>query len=111
MVNTIKLNQFNEKDIRLVILKDNDDLWSLIVELTDSYNTSEFQCAYNSLLTVLEKQWKLLDQVMSTSNSYEDRGKYAVEAQQVNKERVRWKNEINRLAGSSHEFKKYGDIK
>ena len=61
----------------------------------------------DALFGILSKQWKALDRVRDADSDAE-RGKKAVEAQDINIERVDVKNKINKLCGSFPEFKRYG---
>jgi len=60
------------------------------------------------LFGILCRQWDTLDK-MRDSDSDAERGRKAVEAQDINIERVDAKNKINKLCGSFPEFKRYGN--
>jgi hypothetical protein len=106
MINKLKIEHIPSKAV--VIQEENYALEVALRYLADHVDQDMLFSYMQNLLSVLRRQWDLLDRLRDAAISDEERGRCAVEAQDANIERVAWKNKINVLAGSFVEHKQYG---
>lgn len=104
LINSIKIEKIGTSPRLEEENKKIDDL----INLWFPKHKKELKRMSDELRKILVRQWNILDISMDDTNSIDKRSRFAMKAQVINFERVRWKNEINELCGSSHEVKKYG---
>tara|TARA_Y100000034_G_C6527929_1_gene227434 strand:- start:16 stop:402 length:387 start_codon:yes stop_codon:yes gene_type:complete len=107
LINEIKMDRFpaHESDL---IKEENEILLEVIEEWSQDIDVKELNTYMSELKRVLVRQWDILDKVRDPNSTNEERGKFALEAQDINIQRVKWKNRINEICGSFIEFKHYG---
>ena len=108
LINELKIEHIPSKID--AIKAENEAISEALQYLTNSVDQKILASYMIELLLVLRRQWNLLDRLRESSISDAERGRCAVEAQDVNIERVAWKNKINKLAGSFIEHKQYGKL-
>ncbi len=105
LVNILKIEKIKSQDISS-LRKTNSMIEAFIKKYY--YEEKELIEFTEKLKTILEQQWDILDYVMNENLPRHIRSEYALRAQEINKERVRWKNKINEKYGYNKEIKEYG---
>jgi len=99
-----------DASVREALKEEAKALSSVIIYCTEHLSEEEqlrLGCYQDVLFGILSRQWDTLDK-MRDSDSDAERGRKAIEAQDINIDRVDAKNKINKLCGSFPEFKRYG---
>lgn len=105
LINQIKMEHLKE-DQHVQLRSANAAIELVLSQLVE--DLSVFDEDKNDLSDVLRRQWSFLDKAYDTSLAAEVRGHNALQAQNINFERMRHKNAINKKAGSNIELKSYG---
>lgn len=106
MINKIKIHNIPEKAD--IISEESKILQEIFDVLTSDCDQVLLSTYMQSLYEVLQKQWDALDGVRDPLLTIAEIGGMAILAQDLNVERVMWKNMINSLSNSFIEYKKYG---
>lgn len=105
LINTIKLKHFKGNEHKRICLE-NEDLQKVINDLIPDASIFEEEKKY--LFEVLQMQWNILDEVHDLSLDISTRGLLALKAQNMNADRIKYKNGINIKSGYREELKSYG---
>ena len=108
LVNSIKIEKIKDDGIEELI-SNNNSIKKVIDEWSFDCDKEKLNFYTNSLLGVLQEQWNYLDIVLNKNEDIKKRMEHALLAQNLNVDRVHWKNKINTLVGCSQEIKKYGE--
>ncbi len=109
LINIIKIEKIgNSKTKELV--SNNMVLKKVIDDFVLNCDKDKLDLYINSLTDILEKQWDYLDVSLDDGEGIQKRMKYALMAQELNIDRVYWKNKINNICGYSQEIKRYGKV-
>jgi len=107
LVNSIKIEKIKADGVDELMLN-NDKIKKIIEEWSIGCDSEKLDIYTVSLLKVLRKQWECLDISLDCKESMEDRMNSSFMAQNLNTDRVYWKNKINELCGHTQELKQYG---
>ncbi len=107
LINQIKIERFDDEE-KIASLQEENHHLSLALDIlrgqVPNFDTVEYEESLRGLKSVLYEQW---DQLEIVHDGGAESGEAAIRSQLLNVDRVKWKNEINRLFGSSQELKDY----
>ena len=107
LVNSIKIEKINDERVSNLI-SNNEVLKKILREWSEEADATRIEFCMGELKKVLKIQWEYLDIVLDEEKDISDRMNHALLAQQLNTDRVYWKNKINELCGHDREVKRYG---